>query len=391
MRPGSSATLLRRWRHGALAGWLLPCAVIGVLLAAVDPTSRRPSARASACASPVPGWLSERLQRPLPARQVADERTVLEAMSRSGNRAFDRHVLARVLMTGSEERYENNDTLAALDEAALGRLLQDLPVFQRLQARVRNPAAFRPPPPPPPSRPQELAPEAAPETSNDLLEALREAPKPPAPPAPKALPPPPDPYADAARLVMALRDEGAKSRALLSMYAVHPEAFQTVVAAQAGDDGFQSAFESGLGRSLTVVLQEDLAEIFRHVSVRLDQKGYPMPRLEALAAERPDELRHVIRVQLAEVIGEKPRPDWTFEVGVATLLARRDVGNYAFGTVLSSLDLTLSAFETAVSGETGRRIWSTDSPYFASQSLVQVRRCHGPVCLPPPGSPARRP
>lgn len=381
-----------RHARGSLVRALVPIGILGLVLVSADRPLRGQVPRPSACGPAVPGWLADRLQKPLPARQVADERTVLEAMARPGNRTFDRHVIARILMTGSDERYENNDTLAALDEVAMGRLLADLPAFQRLQARVRNPAAFRPPPPPPPpSRPQELAPEAAPETSNDLLEALREAPKPPPPPAPRSPPPPPDPYVDAARLVTALRDEGAKSRALLAMYSEHPEVFQAVVTAQAVDDGFQPALESGFARSLTVALQEDLVEIFRHVTSRLDQKGYPMARVEALAAERPDELRHVIRVQLAEVIAERRRPDWAFEVGVSTLLARRDVGNYAFGIVLSSLDLTLSAFEAVATGEPGGRIWSPDSPYFASRSLVQVRRCHGPVCLPPQAPVAKRP
>lgn len=370
---------------GSLSGALLPIALMAAVIAGAGRPAPEAAHRARpACAPGVPAWLAERLQRPLPAPLVAQERSILEAMSRSGQRAFDRHVLARVLMTGGEERYESNDALPALDEAALGRLLQDWPAFQKLQARVRNPAAFRPPPPPPsPSRPQELAPEAAPETSNDLLEALRDAPKPAAPPAPKPPSPPPDPYLEAARLVLVLRDEGAKSRTLLAEYAQHPEAFQGVVAQQADIEGFHLAFESALGRSLTVALQEDLTDIWRHVTARLDQKGYSLARIEALAAERPDELRHVVRVQLAEIVAEKSRPDWKFEVGVATLLVRRDVGNYAFGVVLPSLDLTLSAFEIAAATPAGGRLWPVDSPYFASRSLVQVRRCHGPVCLPP--------
>lgn len=384
MRPTIARTGLRP-TVGSLAGALLPFALIAAVVASADrPLAGTAHRTRPACGPTVPVWLAERLQRPLPAPQVVQERSMLEAMSRSGQRAFDRHVLARVLMAGGEERYESNDVLPALDEAALGRLLQDWPAFQKLQARVRNPAAFRPPPPPPPpSRPQELAPEAAPETANDLLEALRDAPKPAAPPAPKPPPPLPDPYLEAARLVLVLRDEGAKSRTLLSEYAQHPEAFQGVVAQQPDAEGFRLAFEAALARSLTVALQEDLTEVWRHVTARLDQKGYSLTRIEALAAERPDELRHVVRVQVAEIVAEKVRPDWKFEVGVATLLARRDVGNYAYGVVLPSLDLTLSAFEGAAAAPAGGRLWPVDSPYFASRSLVQVRRCHGPVCLPP--------
>lgn len=336
----------------------------------------RPAAPASAapCRGDLLQELAGRRMSALPPAVVAQERNLLGIMQGAGRKRLDRYVIARALAV-DDGRYDDGGLVQELDEIVLSHLLSSSPAFQKV---------LNPPPPPKepvvPVRPQQLAPDAAPETSNDLLEALRESPKPPAPP-PRPRPPVFDALGEAARYAGALGQSAVKVASFLAVYGERPEVFSPLFANHRDDARFADAFEDAVARNLRADLKTHLSAIFLRVAAHLEAQGYGRDRLDSMMAEEPGALRDLLHGELAKASAEEPGSGWKFEAGHAAYLARRDLGHFAYGVVMTPTDLLMGALAARPQTVDADWRWQPEDAQLSRESMRRVKRCLGALCL----------
>lgn len=327
--------------------------------------------RAPSCAGDAfQSWLTRRLAAVDPAA-VADERVMLQVLDTLGRKRLDRHVVARALAADAGGRYEADDLMAELDDLALTQVLAASPAFQKLASK---PIRHRDPPPP--AIPQVIAPAVPLESSNELLEALRETPRPAPPPRPK--PKEVDVLQEAARFALVLRDDEAKARAFLSVYGKHPEAFRPFMELRRADPDLEPQFTMAVERNLLADLEPRVLDIFRRMVAQLFNQGVAPESLEALAAQQPDTLRELLRSRWPFALRDADIGDWRFELRGSALVARQEIGHFSFAVTLPVDDLLLHVVDSAA--DTPSR--ALPASYVENRTLRRLRDCHRSLCLP---------
>jgi len=317
-------------------------------------------------------WLG-RATAAVPHGDAVEERAMLVVLDGLGRKRLDRYVVARALAAGDGRRYEDEDGLVAeLDDAVLTHVLAGSPAFRKLVTRPIRP---RDPPPPPPV-PQVIAPEAPLETANELLEALRETPR-PAPRAPKPKPREPDVLYEAARFAVVLRDDPAKAKAFLDVYGQQPDVLKTIVDNRRIEPAFPGQFASAVERNLLDDLSPRLLEVMRRIAAQLDAQGVPADTLEALAAQQPDTLAELVTARWPFAVRDADAGGWTFDTRARTILARREAGHFLLTVKAPLIDVLLAA----VTGE-GEPASRLPEPLLENRSLERLRDCHRALCLP---------
>lgn len=290
-----------------------------------------------------------------------------------GRRRLDRYVVARALASEDGRRYDDEDGLMAeLDDAVLTHVLAGSAGFRKLVTRPIRP---RDPPPPPPV-PQVIAPEAPLETANELLEALRETPR-PAPRAPKPKPREPDVLYEASRFAVVLRDDAAKAKAFLDVYGQQPDVLKSIVDNRRIEPAFPGQFAAAVERNLLDDLSPRLLEVMRRIAAQLEAQGVPADTLEALAAQQPDTLAELMTARWPFALRDTDAGGWSLEVRERTVLARREAGHFMLSMTVPLVDLLLAAVPG--DGASARRL---PDALLDDRSLQRVRDCHRALCLP---------
>jgi len=314
-------------------------------------------------------WLAARLERSTPEAGWREERAVFEALLATGQKSIDRYVVARALHRGDPARYAEDPVAPELDEAALLTTLREMPAFRNLQARIRaHPGRARVEVEVPGAiKPRVIADEAAPETSNELLEAIRSAPPVTGPARRREV----DVVAELPSLVMLLGDDFVKSRVLVQMYRERPEVFAPIFARRKSDRSFTESVERVVGESLTTLLRDHAAGPVRELQAQLDRDGFPAARLGLLAVEHPEAFDDIVASHLRTLLMTAPQEGWRYETASGELEVRTEAGHFAFLWRIPFQDLVLA-------GES-RQIPVTARPESPAEI---VRRCVAKVCLP---------
>lgn len=357
--------------HGSLWTAVAVAAALGTL---VFPAGRGgPAAVERPCAAdPYQTWLG-RATAAVPHGEAVEERAMLVVLDGLGRKRLDRYVVARALAAEDGRRYDDEDGLMAeLDDAVLSQVLAVSQAFRKLVTRPIRPKD----PPPPPPVPQVIAPEAPLESANELLEALRETPR-PAPRPPKPKPREPDVLYEAARFAVVLRDDAAKARAFLEVYGQQPDVLKAVVDSRRIEPAFPAQFAAAVERNLLDDLSPRLLELVRRIAAQLDAQGVPVEMIEALAAQQPDTLADLVTSRWPFAVRDVDSGGWVFEARARTILARREAGHFALSVKVPLTDLLLAA--VAGEGATARRV---PDALLDDRSLQRLRDCHRALCLP---------
>jgi hypothetical protein len=346
--------------------------LLGVCTAEIlHDTSGRPYPSSAHCAGDAfQSWLTRRIAAVDPAA-VAEERSILQVLDTLGRKRLDRHVVARALAADAGGRYETDDLMAELDDLALTQVLAASPAFQKLASK---PIRHRDPPPP--AVPQVIAPAVPLESSNELLEALRETPRPAPPPRPK--PKEVDVLQEAARFALVLRNDETKARAFLSVYARQPEAFRPFMELRRADPELEAQFSSAVERNLLADLEPRVLDLFRRMAAQLVAQGVAPESLEALAAQQPDTLRELLRSRWPYALRDADTGDWNFDLRGPLLVAKQDIGHFAFAVNLPVDDLLLHVVDSAAEPASSHTL---PPPYVAARTLRRLRDCHRTLCL----------
>lgn len=362
-------------REGGAPVWTaiaLAAALAAIVVPAVNPGGASPAPALRVCAGDAfQAWLAQATAA-VSHGDAVEERAMLVVLDGLGRKRLDRYVVARALATEDGGRYDDDEgLLAELDDAVLTHALAGSPDFRKLVTRPIRP---RDPPPPPPL-PQVIAPEIPPESANELLEALRETPR-PAPRPPKPKPREPDVLFEAARFAVVLRDDAAKARAFLEVYARQPEVLEAIVASRRVEPAFAGQFAAAVERNLLADLMPRLRELFGRIAAQLDAQGIPVDTIEALAARQSDTLAELVATRWPFVLRDAERGGWTFETQGRMVLARREAGHFAFSARVPVIDLLLAV---AATHDTARPL---PDALWESRSLERLRDCHRSLCLP---------
>ncbi|MBI1395493.1 MAG: hypothetical protein GC151_05890 [Betaproteobacteria bacterium] len=321
--------------------------------------------------------LAESVKADLAPEAVADARTALQAMRSVGGKSLDRYVVALALGGGNPDRYDGDPLMMEADEAALAAVLEHSGTFRQLLSHRRRVASA------PPSRPQYLSPDVAPETTNDLLEALRDAPK-PAPPAVPKPPPGSDVLSRAARFAVVLSASSVKSAAFLSVYEHDPAAFRRIVAVRRDDPGFPREFLEVVRRNLLIDLEAHVRTLFIALAEDLSTRGYPPRKLAEMAVRERQALINLARARLEPILGTRASGGWTFAGTGGTLDARRTVANVSFEVRLPLVGLLLDMEKVPDDLDTAQPahwVFHRNADQFRDHAIRITEHCHGPVCL----------
>jgi hypothetical protein len=303
---------------------------------------------------------------------LARERGLLAAMqSGGGARQTTRSVVARALSMSTTDRYALDPLVLEADQQVLTHVLQGSSAFRR----ALNPPP--PKPPPPRMRPQQLLIDESPETTNDLLEALRESPK--GEPEPVRPPPPPDPWVEAARFAVVLQDDVVKSELFLVIYHREPQVLASLFARHRGDVDFPGRFETVVKGSLRTELRGRLSALIGRVLVTLAARGLTLDDLDAPAGSGNPPVALALRDEITTALERFDAQGWTFDVSQATLLARKTVGHYRMRVVMRPQELLVSAAAARRQAAGGR--WWPEDGLLADESLVRARLCHQELCF----------
>lgn len=339
----------RPWRR-----WLLPFALAaGVALAAP-----------AGAADPLQSWLAARLDKHPGGAGAKEERALFAALLRTGHRSVERYVLARAIHRGDGGRNDVDPLVPELDEAALAAVLHEMPAYRRLLARVKaHPGQASAVVEVPGARhPQAIGEAIAPETSNELLEAMRSTPPSQDPPRREEI----DVVAELPAIVALLGEEPVKSRVVTQLYRERPQVFAGVFQRHRADPAFRGALERALGRSYAVLLRESLDGVVRELRAQLARNGFPQERLRLLAAENPEALEDIVAAHLRAVGQHRGAGGWRFGGASGGTTARIDAGHFAFTWKLAAADLAVGS-EVMVP---------------ADATVALLARCHGELCLP---------
>lgn len=361
-------------RPSPVAPWLRAFVPVALVLSTLwfGPTAGRPEPRTGATCtdSTLQRWLAARLERSVPEPGWKDERAVFEALLATGQKSVDRYVVARALHRGDPgRRYGNDPVPPELDEAALLLTLREMPAFRNLQARIRaHPGRARVEVEVPGAvKPRVIAEEAAPETSNELLEAIRSAPTVTGPVRRREV----DVVAELPSLVYLLGDDLVKSRVLVQIYRERPEVFAPIYARRKADPAFAASVERVLGASLTTLLQEHMAALVRDLQADLDRDGFPVARLKLLATDHPAAFDDIIVAHLRSQSKAVAPGDWRVDTIDGALEARAEAGHFLFHWRIPFRDLVL--------GDERRAAPVLPAPDTPAQV---AQRCVAKLCLP---------
>jgi hypothetical protein len=306
------------------------------------------------------------------------ERGLLSAMQGGGGaRQTTRSVVARALSTSDSDRYGVDPLVLEADHQVLTHALQASAGFRR----ALNPLPGKLPAPR--MRPQHLSADEPPETTNDLLEALRDSPK--GELAPVRRPPPADPLLEAARFAIVLQDDAVKSEVFLRTYQREPQVLAALFSLHHGEVDFPARFEAVVRHNLRTELRERLSALTGRVLVTLAVRGFALDDLAADTAPGNPLVTLAIREEIHAALERLDTQGWTFDVSRATLLARKTVGHYRMRVMIRPLELVVAA-ASARRNATGERWWPEDS-LLADESLVRARLCHQELCFGDGGPP----
>jgi len=367
--------------------WALTAAVPGVLLlfaAGEGADENRVSGsrgRAGPAACRAEGDREDVLSRHaasgMPPAALARERGLLAAMQSGGDaRQTVRSVVARALSMSARDRYALDPLVLEADQQVLTHALQLSPGFRR----ALNPAP--PKPPPPRMRPQQLSTDESPETTNDLLEALRESPK--GEPEPVRRAPPPDPLMEVARFAVVLQDDAVKSELFLLTYQREPQVLAPLFAHHRGDSDFPARFETVVRHNLRTELRGRLSALMGRVLVTLAARGVALDELDAVPLSGSQPAAPALREEIMATLERLDGQGWTFDVSQSTLLARKAMGHYRMRVVMRPQELLVAAAAARRNAAGGR--WWPEDGLLADESLVRARLCHQELCFGNGGS-----
>lgn len=324
----SVTTPVRRWLWSAAPVLALAAATAHAVGPSRDPASRTREP-ASACADDgFQCWLAARFTRIPPGAAAKEERALFASLVRTGQKNVDRYIVARALHHGDPGRYRDTALAAELDEAALEFALREMPAYRSLMARIRaHPGQAQiSVEVPGVKRPRRLSDEAvAPETGNELMEAIRSAPVEVEPSKRREV----DVVAELPALVELLGNDAVKSRALVHAWRERPEVFAPVFERHRRDPGFRRELETALGASLTALLREAVPEFTRELLPRLERNGFPRQRLELLAVENGEAFDDIAASHVQALLRSVRTAPWEFEVGGGFVLIRTTLGHFA--------------------------------------------------------------
>lgn len=318
---------------------------------------------------PLQPWLAARLARLAPDASWKEERSVFEALLAAGQRGVEPYLIARALHRGDRSRYGDDPVAPELDEAALLATLRDMPSYRQLQARIRaHPGRAKVEVVVPGSvQPRVITDEAAPETSNALLEAIRSAPVVTGPTKRREV----DVVAELPALVRLLGDDLVKARVLVQVYRERTDVFAPIFAKRKADPEFPARLERLVGESLTMLLREPAGALVRGVLADLDRNGFPLLRLRLLSTDHPAAFNDIVLAHLRAHLSAQRPGEWGFEPGDGEVLAHAEAGHLAFVWRISLRDFLLGDEVNPAP-----ILSPPDSP------AEVVRRCVGKVCLP---------
>ncbi len=314
-------------------------------------------------------WLAARLARLTPDASWKEERAVFEALLATGQKGFEPYLIARALHRGDRGRYGEGPVAPELDEAALLATLRDMPSYRHLQARIRaHPGRAKVEVVVPGTvQPRVIAEEAAPETSNALLEAIRSAPVVTGPTKRREV----DVVAELPALVHLLGEDLVKARVLVQTYRDRTDVFAPIFAKRKADPTFPAHLERLVGGSLTMLLREPAGALVRDLVADLDRDGFPLLRLRLLSTDHPAAFDDIVLSHLRTQLRTQRPGEWRFEPGDGELLIHAEAGHLAFTWRIPLRDLVLGDETNAAP-----IVPAPDSP------AEVVRRCVGKVCLP---------
>ena len=324
----SVALPIRRWLWA-----VTPAVALAATVLTTGPSPRslasRDHAPVAACADDgFQRWLAARYERMPVGVAAKDERALITALVNTGQKNVDRYIVARALHHGDPARYRDSALVAELDEAALGFALGEMPAYRSLLARIRTypgkaQVAIEIPGT---KRPRKLSEEtAAPETGNELLEAIRSAPVEIGPPKRRDV----DVFAELPALVELLGTDAVKSRALVHAWRERPDVFAPVFARHQKDRAFRRDLESALGANLTALLREAVPEFTRELLPRLERNGFPRRRLEVLAVDNPEAFDDIAASHVRAVLASASTAPWEFTVDDGVVVIRATIGHFA--------------------------------------------------------------
>jgi hypothetical protein len=366
----SAALSIRRWLWA-----VTPAVVLGAIVLDAGSPRGNPADRvrppAAACGDDgFQRWLAARYERIPVGVAAKDERALIEALVKTGQKNVDRYIVARALHHGDPGRYRDSALAAELDEAALGFALDGMPAYRSLIARIRTypgkaQVAIEIPGT---KRPRKLSEEAAaPETGNELLEAIRSAPVEIGPPKRRDV----DVFAELPALVELLGSDAVKSRALVHAWRERPEVFAPVFARHRTDRAFRRDLEAALGANLTALLRDAVPEFTRELLPRLERNGFPRRRLEVLAIDNPEAFDDIAASHVRSVLASASTAPWEFSVADGVVVIRATIGHFAPVWRAPLRDFVLG------DGESRKPF----VPLPASPFEV-VHQCLGELCLP---------
>jgi hypothetical protein len=314
-------------------------------------------------------WLAARLARLTPDAGWKEERGVFEALLATGQKSFEPYLVARALHRGDPGRYAGGPMAPELDAAALLATLRDMPAYRHLQARIRaHPGRAKVEVVVPGTvQPRVIADEAAPESSNALMEAIRSAPLVTGPTKRREV----DVVAELPALVHLLGDDLVKARVLVQVYRERTDVFAPIFAKRKADPAFAANLERLVGESLTALLREPAGALVRDLLADLDRDGFPLPRLRLLSSDHPAAFDDIVLSHLRVQLRAQRSGEWRFEPGDGELLVRTEAGHLAFAWRISLRDFLLGDEVNPAP-----ILSPPDSP------AEIVRRCVGKVCLP---------
>lgn len=318
---------------------------------------------------PLQPWLAARLARLTPDPGWKAERSVFEALLATGQKGVEPYLLARALHRGDRSRYGDDPVAPELDEAALLATLRDMPSYRQLQARIRaHPGRAKVEVVVPGTvQPRVIPDEAAPETANALMEAIRSAPVVTGPTKRREV----DVVAELPALVHLLGDDLVKARVLVQVYRERTDVFAPIFAKRKADPAFRGRLERLVGESLTMLLREPAGALVRDVLADLDRDGFPLLRLRLLSTDHPAAFDDIVLSHLRKAIRAQRQGEWRFEPGDGELLVRTEAAHLGFVWRISLRDLLLGD-----DANPAPILMPPDSP------AEVVRPCVGPVCLP---------
>jgi hypothetical protein len=308
----------------------------------------------------------------VPQAALARERGLLAVMqSGGGARQTTRSVVARALSMSDSDRYGFDPLVLEVDQQVLTHALQVSPGFRR---------ALNPPPPKPPAprmRPQHLSADDPPETTNDLLEALRESPR--GEMEAVRRPPPADPLLETARFAVVLQDDAVKSEVFLLTYHREPQVLAPLFSHHRSDTDFPARFEAVVRHNLRTELRGRLSALTGRVLVTLAARGLALDELDATQGSGTPPIALALREEITVALERLDTQGWTFDVSQSTLLARKTVGHFRMRVVMRPLDLVVAAAAARRNAAGGR--WWPEDTLLADESLVRTRLCHQELCF----------